>query len=411
MKRAKKGCQKSISDFQNSSLLRDILHILNVSKNESRLNMKSKRRRNLLRDKIVTLEKSIKDVDAETLKKTFGNLKGSELMRSIIMNEKQYCTCTHPRSQRNFWYSVVKPCLDKLGKLSPQDDTEDALTGWDKKLSKYLSEMVSEGKLTYQDIMIFDESRNYNVPVYSFSPYSNIIVACEKDTIYSIVEDISRLLGCSCISSKGLCSLGAMEQLIRKIQLSKDEPLTEIILLILSDYDPTGYNIADTLAEHAKTILRVLGSECVVKSKRIGIVPEQLTEDEIKNNMYTPKRKGIEKWMELTGGIDGQEKGLELDALDQDRTREIFASALQPYIDSSEYFEYGKSTYLISKIREEIEKYTDGIVKQVYTEMQDKVNASDFNMLDYVRLGLTSMPVNEIYSVSGVEDCVRKYFE
>ena len=73
MKRAKKGCQKSISDFQNSSLLRDILHILNVSKNESRLNMKSKRRRNLLRDKIVTLEKSIKDVDAETLKKTFGN--------------------------------------------------------------------------------------------------------------------------------------------------------------------------------------------------------------------------------------------------------------------------------------------------------------------------------------------------
>ena len=89
----------------------------------------------------------------------------------------------------------------------------------------------------------------------------------------------------------------------------------------------------------------------------------------------------------------------------------IFASALQPYIDSSEYFEYGKSTYLISKIREEIEKYTDGIVKQVYTEMQDKVNASDFNMLDYVRLGLTSMPVNEIYSVSGVEDCVRKYFE
>ena len=89
--------------------------------------------------------------------------------------------------------------------------------------------MVSEGKLTYQDIMIFDESRNYNVPVYSFSPYSNIIVACEKDTIYSIVEDISRLLGCSCISSKGLCSLGAMEQLIRKIQLSKDEPLTEML--------------------------------------------------------------------------------------------------------------------------------------------------------------------------------------
>lgn len=364
-----------------------------------------------MKDKIVTLDRTIKDMEADDLKRALGNLKGSELMRSIIMNEKQYCTCTHPRSQRNFWYSVVKPCLDKLGKLSFEDDTEDALTGWDKKLSKYLSEMVSAGYLTYQDIMIFDESRNYNVPLYDFSPYSNIIVACEKDTIYSIVKDISRLLGCSCISSKGLCSLGAMEQLIRKIQLSKNEPLTEIVLLILSDYDPTGYSIADTLEEHAKTILRVLGSDCVVKSKRIGIVPEQLTDDEIKNNMYTPKKKGMDHWMALTGGINGMEKGLELDALDQDRTREIFANALQPYINNAEYYEYGKETFLRGKIRQEIEKYTDRIVDQVYGQMENKVVARDFNMLDYVREGLTMMPVEDIYSVDGVEDCVRKYFE
>lgn len=364
-----------------------------------------------MKDKIVTLDRTIKDMDADDLKKALGNLKGSELMRSIIMNEKQYCTCTHPRSQRNFWYSVVKPCLDKLGKLSSEDDTEDALTGWDKKLSKYLSEMVSAGYLTYQDIMIFDESRNYNVPLYAFSPYSNIIVACEKDTIYSIVEDISRLLGCSCISSKGLCSLGAMEQLIRKIQLSKNEPLTEIVLLILSDYDPTGYSIADTLEEHAKTILRVLGSDCVVKSKRIGILPEQLTDDEIRNNMYTPKKKGMDRWMELTGGIHGMEKGLELDALDQDRTREIFANALQPYINNAEYYEYGKEKFLRGKIRQEIEKYTDRIVDQIYGQMENKVVSSDFDMLDYVRKGLTMMPVEDIYSVDGVEDCVRKYFE
>lgn len=364
-----------------------------------------------MRDKIVKLNKSVKDCSKEELVEKLGSLKKSELMRSIILNEKEFCNCNYERSQRSFWYSVVKPTLDKLGKLSVDDETEEALTGWDKTLSKYLTELVKEGQLTYQDIMIFDESRNYNVPLYSFSPYTNVIVACEKDTIYSVVNDISNLLGCSCISSKGLCSLGAMEQLIRRIQASKDYPLEEIVLLILSDYDPTGYSIADTLKEHANTILRVLGSDCKVIAKRIGIVPEQLTEEEINNNMYTPKKKGIEKWMELTGGINGMAKGLELDALEQDRTREIFAKELQPYINSSDYLEYGKSVFLNRKIREEIEKYTDSIVNLVYGEMKDKVTASDFDMLDYVRMGLRYMPVEDIYSVNGVADCVSKYFE
>ena len=92
-----------------------------------------------MKDKIVTLDRTIKDMEADDLKRALGNLKGSELMRSIIMNEKQYCTCTHPRSQRNFWYSVVKPCLDKLGKLYSEDDTEDALTGWDNDYSGQLA--------------------------------------------------------------------------------------------------------------------------------------------------------------------------------------------------------------------------------------------------------------------------------
>ena len=38
--------------------------------------------------------------------------------------------------------------------------------------------------------------------------------------------------------------------------------------------------------------------DCKIISKRIGIVPEQLTPDEIANNQYSPKKKGIEKWME-----------------------------------------------------------------------------------------------------------------
>lgn len=367
-----------------------------------------------MRDKIVKLDRAIKDYTKEELVKELGSLKKSELMRSIILNEKEFCSCDYERSQRSFWYSVVKPTLDKLGKLTANDETEEALSGWDKVLSKYLTELVKEGKLTYQDIMIVDESRKLNVPSsYAFSPYRNIIVCCEKDTIYNIVNDISTLLGCSCISTKGLNGFGAMETLMRRIRDDSDNSVDEIVFLIMSDYDPTGYAIANTVKEQASLMAETLKMSCRITARRIGIVPSQLTEDEIKNNQYTPKKKGIEKWMKLTGGINGREKGLELDALTPDRIREIFTENLREYIDSSEYFEHGKQVYLIRKIREELDKYINSIVNDVYSEMADKVKMEDYDVLDYAKTGYSFIPYGEVYSVDDAEvsDCVRKYFE
>lgn len=149
-----------------------------------------------MREKIIKLNKALKDCTKEELIEKLGGLKKSELMRSIIINERDFCNCNYERSQRSFWYSVVKPTLDKLGQLTENDDTEKAIEGWDSTLSRYLTELVGEGKLSYKDIMITDESRNMNVPErYYFSPYRNIVVACEKDTIFNIVRDISELLG------------------------------------------------------------------------------------------------------------------------------------------------------------------------------------------------------------------------
>lgn len=366
-----------------------------------------------MRNKIVELRAALKDLPLHEIQEKLGGLKKSELMRSIILNEKQYCTCTYERSQRNFWYSVVKPTLDKLGELTAKDDTEEGLTGWDKILSKYLTELVKEGKLTYRDIMICDESRNYSVPDrYSFSPYRNIVVCCEKDTIFQVVKDISLLLGCSCISSKGICGFGAMETLLRKIRDNSENKVSELIFLIMSDYDPTGYTIANTFKAQAEIMAKQLGMNVRIVSKRIGIVPDQLSEDEVKNNMYSPKKKGLKTWMEETGGIHGLEKGLELDALMPERIREIFAGELQNYIDNGSYIEDCKSSYLWSAIRNEIDKYIDTIVSQVYKELEDKVSTEEPDMMKYVREGMITIPLNNICSLNAdIETCVKKYFE
>lgn len=365
-----------------------------------------------MRENIVKLDKAIKDMSVEEVREKLGDLKKSELMRSIILNEKEFCSCQYGRSQRNFWYSVVKPTLDKLGKLTAEDETEEGLTGWDKVLSKYLTELVKEGQLTYQDIKICDESRNYNVPEsYTFSPYRNIVVCCEKDTIYQIVFDISALLGCSCISSKGICGFGAMETLLRKIRDYSVEPVKELIFLIMSDYDPTGYTIANTFEEQAKSMSKQLGMDVQIISKRIGITPDQLSAEEVQKNMYTPKKKGMKEWMEKTGGINGMEKGLELDALTPVEIRSIFADELQSYIDDGAYLEDSKESFLMGKIRHEVDKYVDVIVQEVFDELKDEIQGEEPNMMELVREGKKYIPFSNTYSINvDIEECVKKYF-
>lgn len=329
----------------------------------------------ILKNMIVKFDKSIKEISAKILKTAFkkANTK-ADTMRSIILNEKDYCDCKYERSQRSFWYSLVKPTLDKLGLLSKDDDTEEAMDTWDSTLSKYLKDLVTKGELTYRDIMIADESRKHYVPYsFNFAPYRNIVVVCEKDTIYNIIYDIASVLGCSCLSTKGLNSFGTMENLLRKIKDNSEEPVAQIVFLIMSDYDPTGYVIANTVKQQALDMIKALDMNCDIVSERIGIVPEQLTKEELENNMYTPKAKGLDEWYQQTNGINGIKKGLELDALTSERIREIFTEHLKEYIDSHSYYENDKQDYLLDQINSVIGQYTKKIKEEVYEKMKDKV--------------------------------------
>lgn len=44
----------------------------------------------------------MKSISADELKEKLSHLKDSELMRSIILNEKEFCSCNYERSLRSF---------------------------------------------------------------------------------------------------------------------------------------------------------------------------------------------------------------------------------------------------------------------------------------------------------------------
>jgi hypothetical protein len=381
-------------------------------------------------NEFIVLPKHVKDMTSEELKEYFpDHCSNAYLMRSLIMNEKQfYKPSRDARTLRGVWYSTIKPTLDKLNLLTDEDQTHAGLTKWDAALSKYMADLLRKGYLLYEDLGIIDVSRRRETPsnIYnvtdiktygfkiSIAPYSNIIIATEKDTVYSIINKMAKLLGCSCISCKGQNALGAMESLIKSI-VTEYNKVDCIHILTLTDYDPAGYYIANALSNQAKDILHSLGEDHInINYKRIGIVPNQLSPALVEANKYTPKPANIEKWMQITGGINGEPKGLELDALTPDMIRKIFIQEIQPYINEEKYKEFVKHSYIRKIVLDEMSDKINKLIYYVESYIDEDITVEDFSIFDYAQQGFDSLPTQMMCDFDEsfkLESIITKFFK
>jgi len=259
------------------------------------------------------------------------------ILRSLIFSELEQCKrVPFPgwRTLRGFWYSLVKPCLSRMGGF----ETSDPET-WNDDLSDALADMVKLGRLSYADLGIRDRSRprqlaqTYTLPIMAslevLTPYPAFILFVEKAALYQEIEGLADYFGVSSLCGGGSPSLAACEDLVCSIgaspAYSRGTPLT---LLTLTDYDPAGYKIAEDVHKQFEPMARRhLGAS--VRSMRLGIEPKHLEPQDLERNAYTPAKKGLEAWFKETGGVNGQRRGLELDALPLERFRELFVEGLE----------------------------------------------------------------------------------
>lgn len=377
----------------------------------------------IMAKKYVKLDGPIKSYSPEEVRDLLGGLKNSELLRSIILNEKEFIDIDYDRSLRSFWYRTVKPSLEKLRLLTENDQTEEGLTKWDMELSRYMGELVKMGVLTYRDLRVVDESRRRETPRDRYSttaietygyktniaPYPNIVICTEKDTVYSYLEDLSMLFGCSCISGKGQNSLGATEDLARRFDPGKD-----IFILAMTDYDPAGYSIAETFKNQLQSLKGSLKLRGRIVLNRVGIYPNQLTDQEVEQNKYTPKPKGRDKWFRLTGGIKGEPKGLELDAFSPHRIKEIFIEGLREYVDGDVYNgPFIKEAYIRIKVLEGLQDIVDRIAEEVTLKEFNNIEVIPVDIFDLALQEHTSLPVGDMVTTNrdqAIKDIASSYF-
>jgi len=351
----------------------------------------------------------------------------SYLFRSMIMSEKDYPTNDgETRTLRGIWYKVVKPVLDKLN-LIPEDITEKEMKNWTNLLSSSVGVLFRAGELTYRDLSISDISRmkaTPSIPYYTtggnsyryqggVAPYPNIIVGIEKDSTYAVISSIARLLGLSCISSKGMGSLGAIESLVRSM-LASDVEFSIIHILAINDYDPAGYNIANAIKIQVEDVLKALGrSDIDVEFTRVGLTPDQLSDEDIEANKYTPAKKGLDTWMEMTDGINGERKGLELDSLTNKEIRSLFVDAIEPYIDTDLYESFVKKSYIKYRFFQSMKDKIDEMFDEVYEEFEPLVETVDIELFRKAKEGYSALHIPNLCENDfdeDIEEMVMNYF-
>ena len=214
------------------------------------------------------------------------------------------------KALRRHWYSYFKtefaqPLSEQLG-----DDLQSEKWGlnWAGRLSQTYAKFVDCYGVTYRDLWVEDASRMMSKNWSTLFRGCHIIIAVEKDSLFSDFTAPAKALGAQTVySGKGKSSKAAIEKVLREHfnwyddssnPFSEDDPL---IILHISDHDFDGEAvIGPTFAEQARRYTPH------ILEARVGIKPETVT-----GLGHNP----VEKWYQVKVTNSGYVKWAEEKAL------------------------------------------------------------------------------------------------
>jgi len=198
---------------------------------------------------------------------------------------------------RRQWYSWYKTRFAQAYHKEIDPDSEFNGTGWAGRMSQTYGWLVDNLDVTYKDLWVDDASRMMERWYERLFQSCNIIVAVEKDSLFSDFKAAAHALGAvSLLSGKGKTSKAATEKQLREHfgwdthydPFTADDPL---IVLHISDHDYDGEQvIGPTFAEQARRYTPH------ILEARVGVKPDHVTDWQ--DNWYEVKvnNSGYIQW-------------------------------------------------------------------------------------------------------------------
>jgi hypothetical protein len=262
-----------------------------------------------------------------------GSLSAKRLIKDLIRmldRELEWRGREDSMSLRGLWYSGVKTALQRAFPEKWDDPEFDSNRRYAQYLSEYLSEMVKDGETSYRQLNIVDDSRQREIAADTIE--DDKILFIEKEAAYRRLLPIQRVFEISLVSGGGWEATALIEDMSNAL-----EPGQEYQLFVLSDYDPTGYQIADDFEARAQR----LGVD-ITDVERIGIEPEQVSDRVRRQERFEVPNDSEydQRWLDRRGLEDDSgvpRYGLEIEAIGDvgeggRPLREIVVEDLRPHL-------------------------------------------------------------------------------
>jgi len=236
-----------------------------------------------------------------------GNLSVTRVIRHLVelaAKELSWGGRENAGSLRDFWYNPTKAILEAaFPNWGDGAGTSDWNRHMTKRLSGAVSDKVKDGELTYRDLNILDDSRDRRIATRDLE--NDKILFVEKSAAYRKLEPLAKVYDITLVEGSGWSATALIEDLSN--QLDPDQSYT---FWVLGDYDPVGFGIVSDFIERAGNMGIDVDEDA---SRRIGIRPDQVGDDVLKKQKFTPGGSGNQEWFDEYA-IDG-EYGLELEAV------------------------------------------------------------------------------------------------
>lgn len=277
---------------------------------------------------ITNTEEDLRRLSHEELVAHFGSKRSgrvvmTRLMRSVIWQ-------THRQIQRGeeepvygnlrtFWYRFLKPIIARLPPdQAPKQDPYDAM------LAVFVELVIEHQLFKYKDFDFTDENWE-NRRIGTSRPH--VLVFAEKRGWVRFLRDLHAEWGVSTLALGGAPSALTSEYTADHIRavLPPGQPL---ILFGLVDFDPAGAVIASAFQR------QLAAQDLNISTLHTLVHPRHYSPEELEFFSYAlPRRQPTltRRWLDQTGGILGQPRGLELESMPRARLLSLLSEQLAAY--------------------------------------------------------------------------------
>ena len=266
----------------------------------------------LEKERVREVTGEIRALSLDELKERFGAASSGRIIVSHVIKSIIWHAVGRIRSGdapgvdgnlRSFYYQWIKPVMAKIpGALEAARDPYDTMLG-------AFVTFVAEHKLfSYGELDLTDQGWEYR-RLGTGRP--EVVVFAEKLGFWRWLKRAQKIWPVTVVALGGTPSLLSSEYLLRELSERVNLDATTIELVSIVDWDPAGWQIERAFARQ----LRSLGAAQVSLSPLI--TPSLYSEEEQRIFRFgLPKKQKTKnrKWLEATGGLDGEAFGLESDA-------------------------------------------------------------------------------------------------